>query len=446
MATISIIGTILALALMIFLAWKGVSIYVYTLVCTLVVILTGGMAVKDTLTNVFMGGFSGTVKAYFLMLSLSAVFAKVIGDSGAADTIARAILSMAKKSEKNSEFIAMLCIMSVSFLFSLGGISTFVVVFLMVRIAVSIYKELDLPWHLYTTGAWAASTCTMTMIPGSPQVQNLMPIKYLGTTPTAAPVIGILCALLCIALEMVYIRGQLKKARRNGEHFLPTGAVIQSRDLGDEKEETLSPSGAEVFKAFVPSIVLLLVLNLPWFGNSAELAMTCGILTCTLLYWKNFDLKSWLDSLSKGFANSFNVVLGLAAIVGFGKVVQATVGYARLIELLQNIPGTPLIQLGIVINICAAVAGSASGGLTIGLESFAQRFLDMGINPQHIHRIAAIACGGFDSLPHNSAVIIALGVQGLTHKQAYKHFFWECCIIPIACLVFAIVLASFGVC
>jgi H+/gluconate symporter-like permease len=444
MGVVSIIGILCALALMIYLAWNGVSIYVYTLICSAIVILTSGLPVWDTINNTFMGGFVGFTKGYFLVLAFSSVFAKIMGDSGAAKSIALFVLKIAKKSKKNSALIAMLCIMSVSFLLTLGGISTFVVVFLLVSIASSIYEELDIPWHLYATGAWAATTCTMTMIPGTPQVQNLIPMKYLGTTATAAPVLGIVSTVLCITLEIGYIKMQLKKAQKNNEHFLPTGAVISARNKAtvvDTEEKAQIP----VALAFVPSIVLLLVLNVPVFGNNMVLSMLAGIVTALILFRKQFTPVSLNKTVTAGFEQSLNVVLGVSAIVGFGKVVAASTGYATLIEALENLPGSPLIQLAIVINVVAGFTGSASGGLTIGMESFAEKFLNMGINPQVIHRISAIACGGFDSLPHNSGVITGLRVQGLTHKQAYKHFFWECCFIPIIVLCVATILASFGV-
>jgi H+/gluconate symporter-like permease len=40
-----------------------------------------------------------------------------------------------------------------------------------------------------------------------------------------------------------------------------------------------------------------------------------------------------------------------------------------------------------------------------------------------LHRVAAMASGGMDTLPHNGAVITLLTVTGLTHRQAYQDIF-----------------------
>ena len=439
METMSIIGIVLGLSFMIFLAFKGISIYIYGPLSAAIVILTGGMPFWSSLTGVYMDGFVGYIKNFFLLLMLSAIFAKIMGDSGAAQVIAMTIAKLAKKSKKHKELVAIFSIHAIVLLLTYGGISLFVVTFLIVSIAKTTYQELDIPWHLERAGSWATGTVTMSMLPGSPAAQNLLPIPYLGTTPSAAPIIGLSCAILCAALEITYVTHAWRKTKKRGEGFLPTGAAIARRDITVELKNT----DITIFKALTPSVVLIFVLNfLPI--PSVLVALLVAIAVATVLFWKN--LPNIFGSFAAGAEQSIGVTVGVASVVGFGAVVSATPGYAMIIESLDKIPGSPLMKLIIAVNVCAGVAGSASGGLAIGLNSFAQKFMDMGINPQLIHRISLISSGGLDSLPHSGAVISGLRVSALTHKQAYKHVFITNTVIPIIVSIFALVLASAGIC
>ena len=113
------------------------------------------------------------------------------------------------------------------------------------------------------------------------------------------------------------------------------------------------------------------------------------------------------------------------------------------------IPGSPLVSLAASTSILAGITGSASGGMSIALgvlgETYLQKAIVLGINPQVLHRIAAIACGGLDSLPHNGAVITLLGICGLTHKQSYADIGMCTVVIPTIAVVVCIIFASMGV-
>lgn len=438
-STISIIGIIIGLALMIFLSFKGVSIYLYAPISAVVVMIFGGLPIWETLTGTYMEGFVGYAKSYFLLFAMASMYAKIMGDSGAAQVIATTLANAAKKAKKNKELVAMLALHCVTLLLTYGGINLFVVTFLMAAIGKTMYEELDIPWHLYNASAWASGTITMSMLPGSPAAQNLIPMEYLGTDAKAAPMLGLLSAIICVVFELIYIVYALKKTQKKGEGFLPTGAVIAERI----KEVDLKNTDIGIVKALIPSIVLLIVLNFVPIP-SVLVALLVGIVLAIILYWKN--LPNVLTSLTQGVEQSIGVTISVCAVVGFGSVVAATPGYAAVIGGLDKVPGGPLVQLLIAVNVCAGFAGSASGGLAIGLNSFAQKFLDMGIDPQLIHRVAAIASGGLDSLPHNGAVNSSLRIAGLTHKQAYKHTFIECTVIPVIVSIFTLLMASAGIC
>jgi len=439
---ISLIGIIVSIVVMIFLAYRGVGIYVYTILAAMIVIAFSGQPFISALTENFMTGFTSFAKNYFLLLGLSATFAQLMGVSGAARRIAQTILKLAGKNEDNqSWFRPMFCIMMIPFFMTLGGISTFIVVFLVADIARNIYQKLDIPWHMYFCGSWASATMTMTMIPGTPSIQNIIPTNYLGTTTTAAPFLGIISAVICLILEICYIQRQIRKAKKRDEHFLPSGVEYRKMTEQDNPPEDIS-----FFKAILPSVFLLVMLNVPAFGRSPIQALLVANVACMILFYKHFTLKRIASALQTGVENSSKAVIGTSCIVGFGSCVSATAGYAAIVTSLNNLTVNPLIQIVIVTNVLAGITGSSSGGLTMCLNDFAERFIQSGVNPQIIHRIAAIASGGLDSVPHSSAVNIGLQITGLNHNNAYRHFFWCCTAIPLIVLMIAVILASMGVC
>jgi H+/gluconate symporter-like permease len=122
-------------------------------------------------------------------------------------------------------------------------------------------------------------------------------------------------------------------------------------------------------------------------------------------------------------------------------VVGSVAGFKSLSGMLMNIGGSPLISLSVATQLLCGITGSASGGLGIAMELFAKQYLALGINPELIHRIASLATAGLDVLPHNGAVISALAIVGLTHKQAYKPIFMLAVVTPVVTNALAIAVA-----
>jgi H+/gluconate symporter-like permease len=113
----------------------------------------------------------------------------------------------------------------------------------------------------------------------------------------------------------------------------------------------------------------------------------------------------------------------VASLVGFGAVVAALPAFAVVREWVLAIEGGPLVSLTVTTNVLAALTGSASGGLTIALDSLGDSFMrlavERGIDPALMHRVAVVGAGTLDSLPHNGAVVTLLAVCGSTHRESY---------------------------
>jgi H+/gluconate symporter-like permease len=172
------------------------------------------------------------------------------------------------------------------------------------------------------------------------------------------------------------------------------------------------------------------------------------LVACGLLIMLSARCRARLnDILRTGASDSMLPVFNTASEVGYGATIAALPAFAVIKGALLNVvPSNPLISEALAVNVLAGITGSASGGLSIALESlgatFYQRALESGVSPEVMHRVASMASGGLDSLPHNGAVITLLIICGLTHKQSYLDIGIVTVVIPLISLALVIALAS----
>jgi H+/gluconate symporter-like permease len=441
---LSIIGILLGLAILIVFALKGVPLYVLAPLAALVVAIFAGGNILTTMTDTYMTGFANFMKSYFLMFALSSIFAKIMSDSGAAKVIALKVARLVRLAPvKYQRLLAVLSVGIMTAILTVGGINLYCCVFVLVSIGKDLFEEFDVPWHLYMTSSLGSGSFTMSMIPGTPAIQNLIPMEVLGTEATAAPVLGIISTILCIVLSVIYCKYALTKCDKKGEHFLPTGAKVKASSPAENSSEMPK---INLIVCLIPSIALLVALN--GFKLNAVVSLVVAVVVALILFGPSLvkSKASIANCFGDGIRNAIMVLLNVCVIVGFGSVVSSTAGYTAIMAALDKIPGPPIFQLFVAVNIAAGVAGSASSALGIGLGMFAEKFLAMGISPDIIHRISVMASGGLDTLPHSSGTASALGVAQLSHKEGYMHVFWLNTVIPIIVTAFACVLASLGVC
>lgn len=431
---LSFIGLIIGVVLLIILAFKGVPIMLTAPLCAVVIALFSGIGIYEMLSTSYMTGFSNFFLNYFLLLSASAIFGKIMSESGATDDIAFYIAKLSDRFPK--KYQKTICVVSICLIYAVltyGGVSLFVVTFAVTGIAVTLFREKDIPWHLAFCTGFGTATFSMTMLPGSPQLVNLVPVSYLGTTPTAAPGIGILSALLCIVLGLFYIRFVVRRTEKRGEGFMETGSQVLEVYPNPETKDDVR--FIALVKALIPCAVLLAAMNL--FSIPPVMALFLACFVCILLYFDVFRKAEFKPMLVTAMDNSISAVVTTASMFGFGACVSAASGFQYLIGLLDKVPGPPIVQMIIAIECAAGICGSSSGGLGIALGALSDRFLGMGIEPAAIHRIGAIAAGGLDSLPHAGATYVGLSNMRLELKQCYYHQAWLCIVIPIICAIFA---------
>ena len=418
----SIIGLILSLSLIMILAYKGYStIITAPIIALLTIIITSGFDghLMASYTEVYMQGFAGFVKSYFPLFMTGAIFAILMEKANYAKSISHFI------TEKLGKEKAILSIVLSGSLLTYGGVSLFVVAFISYPIARTLFKEADIPKRLIPGCiALGSFTFTMTAAPGSPEIQNVIPMKFFGTDTFAAPVIGIIASLLMLGLGMLYLTRQAKKAKERGEGY-------------GKYEEEIAVTHEDLPNIFVSVLPILII-----FG----LGVITGIFVTIRGFKKIKNLKSVLD---EGVSNSFRPLLNSSAIVGYGSVIKTLAVFAVIQNFVFNISSNPIISEALSVNLICGLTASASGGLTITLDALAPTLLQMAhnlnISPEILHRVAALACGGLDTLPHNGAVITTLAICGLTHKQSYKDIFVTSVVIPIAVTAIIVAFVSIGI-
>lgn len=433
---LSIIGVFVALAFLIGFALLGHNISILAIVAGIIVMLFSGMPIIESLKEVFMVGFGNFAKGNFLMILMGAMFGAFMTVSGAAQSVAFALVRLLRKIPGDKKFNAVIALVLVMAVLTYSGVATGVVVFTVIAIGRSLLEELDVPWSMFTCSALGSGTFAIAMLPGSPAFHNIIPIEYLGTTPMAAPVIGILSTFLCLALGLGYIWLEVKRAEKHGEGFMPSGEEMARSGVSATEDPHHN-----IILCILPSLSLILSMNLLKLNPIA--ASLVGCLSICIFFGKdmlvNFK-KGIADGTSTGIITAVNVGL----IVGFGSVVAAAPGYALVLKALNNVGGPPLLQVVIAVSSIAGITGVATGGMSIALDSMSEQWLAMGINPAILHRIAAMSSISFDTLPHNAAVVTMLTISHLSYRQAYKHVFVTSVAIPLICALFGVFLATLG--
>ncbi len=430
---ISLIGIILGLVVLIVLAYKGHSIVWVAPFCAILVALLSGFDLLKAYLEDYIGGTAAYVVSWFPAFFLGAVYGKIMDLTGSARSLANKLISFI-----GSKY-AVLAVVLPCLLMTYGGISLFVVVFVVYPMGYAIYREADLPRTLLPGAiAFGAFGITMTCIPGTPQIQNIIPTEYYGTTAAAAPLMGIIGALLIAVPGYIYLETRARNARKKGLHF------VEDPKYKGSTEEIAQPKW-HWLSGLVPLLVVVLMLNvLPgilkkhnladWSSSQAiVVALLGGIVVACLM--NVHQLKKILPAVNEGANGSLTAIMNTACAVGFGSVVKLVPGFALLKNAMLNMPGSILFSEAVAVNVLAGATGSASGGMSIALEALGPQYLEkaaqIGMNPELLHRIASIASGGLDTLPHNGAVLTLLAVSNCKHKESYMDICVTSCIIPV---------------
>ena len=447
-----------ALAFLIFVAYRGFSVILFAPIAALgAVLLTDPSAVLPIYSGLFMDAMVSFIKNYFPVFMLGALFGKVIEMSGFARSIVSSVIHLLGQSR------AMLAIVLVGALLTYGGVSLFVVVFAVYPFAAEMFRQGKIPKHLIPgTIALGAFTFTMDSLPGTPQIQNIIPTTFFNTTSLAAPVLGTIGGIYILIVGILYLNWRRKSCQAAGEDYAAGAPLVNEPDT-KEDVRLVNPVvailplvvvgvGNLVFTKYVlPALysgtvsVTLVEGGKPVTQDAAKLlgiwsveaALVLGIVTVAVFAFGTLRDK-FIEGSKSAVAGSLLASLNTASEYGFGSVISSLPGFIVIRDALGAIPN-PLVNEAITVSTLAGVTGSASGGMGIALAAMADHFKQAadaaGIPYEVLHRVAAMASGGMDTLPHNGAVITLLAVTGLTHRQSYRDIFAITCIKTSAVFV-----------
>jgi H+/gluconate symporter-like permease len=455
---VGLLGILLALALLVWFAYRGWSVL---LLAPLAALVAAGVAREPLLahwTQTFMAAAAKFLAEFFPLFLLGAVFGKLMDDSGCVQAIARFM------TDRLGPHRAILAVVLAGAMVTYGGVSLFVAFFMLAPMAQSLFKGADIPRRLIPAAiVLGTSTFTMSALPGTPAIQNAIPMPFFGTTTFAAPGLGIIASLIMLLFGLWWLRRAATAARKVGEGYGADGKpsadpsdddfvrerAVAAREFDPAEirrghhSETAPPIAWAVLPLVVvvgvnvllsmfvwPRLDLSFLAEERWGGTSlaavggvwsVATALAAAIVTVVVANWSRLPLLR--ESMDAGANASVLPAFGVASLVGFGAVIAALPAFAVVRDWVLAIGGGPLVSLAVATNILSALTGSASGGMTIALDALGATYVrlagEAGIDPALLHRVTTISAGTLDSLPHNGAVVSLLAVCGLTHRQSY---------------------------
>jgi H+/gluconate symporter-like permease len=475
-------GILLGLALLVWLAYRGWSILLLAPGAALIAAAFAGGPLLAYWTQTFMDHGSRFIAQFFPLFLLGALFGKLMEDSGSVAAIGD---FMTKRLGPQR---AILTVVLAGALVTYGGVSLFVAFFVLVPMAQALFRTAGIPHRLIPAAvALGTSTFTMSALPGTPAIQNAIPMPFFGTTPLAAPGLGIIASAIMVTFGLWWLGRASAAARRKGEGYGPASAVAVDEAVENETVRQRATTAREfdppevhhghpsreapaIGLAALPllvvvsvnvlmSLVILPRLDVSFLAEerfgATSLSAVGGVWSvvtallaaiATVIAVNRRRLPGLRETMDSGATASVLPVLSVASLVGFGAVVAAVPAFALVRNWVLSIEGGPLVSLAVATNLLAALTGSASGGLTIALDALGDTYMRLaaahGIAPALLHRIAVMSAGTLDSLPQNGAVVTLLAVCGSTHRESYFDIVMAAIVGPIIALAVVIALGS----
>ena len=423
---LGILGLVLGVVILVVGAYKGLGALPLTLFAGIVVVISNDMYIWPAFAQAYMTGYVGFFMSFFLIFAFSALFAKIMEESGAALAVGYKFIDWfgAKR--------AVLIVFLTTAVLTYGGVSLFVVVFAISPIIMILFSAADIP-RRFAMGPLLAGAATFTMksLPGSPQLTNVVPTNFLPTTLTAAPVLGIISAILMFVLQVMYFNWEEKRLRATGEGFtfIP-GANIEIYKV----DRSQLPSA---FTSFLPMVIVVgMIIGLRTVITvSAQLVVMSMIVASAValvLHWNR--ITSLKDIINTGSGGAISAIAAPAAVVGFGALVQSTPAFRIIVDALMGLDMNVYAMSALAPSILAGITGSSSGGLNISMQVLSEYYLTAiaaGLaNAETLHRITAMFAGTLDTLPHSPGLFLMFGYLGITHREGYRFVWWGTVVIP----------------
>ncbi len=410
MNALGLVGILVGLAFLIFAIYKGYSLVIAAPIATIIVALFNGMPFIESLFTAdksYTAYLAAFLKGNLMVFLFGAILAKYMDKSGAAVAIAVKLMEVVGTT---SPYRALVSLFVISAALTLGGINIFVVIFILIPLAKPIFKRYDISWKLVVPPIFGGgATFTMTMIPGAPSLHNIVPSNALGTPLTAAPLLGITSTVAAIAFLLWYMGHTLRKSQKKGE-------VYELVDEASGQPSVFDRPRPSFLVSILPIATLLaLILGLSFVKQIIIYALIVAILMSAVLFRSYVNQK---ETINQGTADSLTSVMATGSTIAFGSFAVAVPAFSSIFDAIVGIPGNPYLGLMTGTMVLAAITGSSVGAEGIAVTAFAPTYVDMGLNPETIHRAIAIS-GGTSLLPHCGFLNVFNGLAGFTLKDTY---------------------------
>lgn len=414
-------GIIAALVFLTFAVYKGWSILYSSILSVIIIALTNGLNLYEALTVNYASSFTSYAASYFILFCEGAMLGKLYDVSGAAWKIGKTVV------DKCGTRFALIGYIAVAAILEYGGISTFVICFVLLPLAKPIFRETRTPWYMWPAITIVPIIGPELMTPGGLQSHNIIPTQILNTPLTAAPLMGAVFTVVYFAVCGVYFVWELRRAQK-------VEWKRNSLPPADESDNAIGNENApNMVSAILPILAGVLLINFaklpPIYGLGISVAL------CIVLFWRSIPREKMVPTLNEGFANGVMPLIMVTAVVGIAQVVAQTSAFETVRQQLLTFSSSSKIATGLsvvgITNIKALICGSASGAIAMTLEMFSKAWMAAGLDPEWIHRVVVTASGGFDTVPWNSFVVLILTMGKLDHKRAYMPIFWVSLVAPI---------------
>ena len=436
-----------ALVGLMYFAYRGWSIILIAPLFAGIAALASAFGVLPTYTELYMTRMAEYVKTYYPVFLFGAVFARLMEKGGLAASVAGKIVEVL--GEKRAVLAVLLGCGALTY----GGLSVFVVAFVMYPFGAYVFRRADIPKRLLPAALWMGIfSFAEVSLPGTPQIQNIIPSSYFQTSTWAGPGIGIFASILFVAIGWGWVSFRAKRLQAAGEGY---GTHTEGRKRREPKIKIPWYWAAfPLLMVIVINVVLSNPFHWAWGYHWSEDALTVfAPLHLTLLaekvgkvsaIWsisvalivssiaaawigrKRFIvMDGFLAPINYGALSSAAAALNVASGYAFGCVLTTLPGFAPVTESLMGLAQSfgPLVSAVVTTNIMCGITGSASGGMTIALSALGDQWMQMALAQdiplEALHRIVAIASVGIDPVPHCGALVTLLAICGLTHSDSY---------------------------
>lgn len=415
MQSIGLIGCILGFLVMGILTYYGWNILISSLAGALTVIAFNGLELVPSYTSLYLVGMGGFFTQYFGMMFFCALLAVLYSESGAGTTIALSIANICLKenmSPKQKRHVVIVALILISAILEFCGVGASQVVFVLYPIALSLYKIADIPKKFIVAGILGGCLGFANDLPGSPMPGNVIPMQILGSTPYAAPIPGIIGAIVEIIAMSVLVNILITKDINKGHHF--------EYGLNDKEFEDTADR-PKLLLTLIPMVILVVLFNVVKLDINVSLAITCILASLLFLrYFPNRDVKA---VIGKGCITSLSPTISICAVIGFSKVVQSTPAFGEIVSMLSTMDINPYVLLIVTIAIMCMLCGGSATGQAIAVPIVAPIVKAAGVPVAAIHRVSSFAGAILDTMPYAGTVVMAHAFCDVKIKDGYPSVF-----------------------